>query len=229
MATEFKLELEKRGTVGYQAAREVRNLGNVPGVFYSAKHEPVSFAIEKRHLHDALHSQSHVYSVSVSGEKLHAIFKEIQYHPVTEEIIHVDLFGVSLTDKISLSVPVVLEGEASGVKAGGVMTQNIMEVEIQCLATKVPDAIHINVEELELGDSVHVADLSIEDGEILTNPDITVVSVQMPKEEVIEEPVLEEDEVLEGEEGEVAEGEEGAAEEGGESAEGGESQESESE
>ena len=223
MATEFKLELEKRTEVGHQASRELRNLGNVPGVFYSAKYEPVSFSIEKRHLHDALHSQSHVYSVSVGGEKLHAIFKEIQYHPVTEEIIHVDLFGVSLTDKISLSVPVVLQGEASGVKTGGIMSQNITEVEIQCLATKVPDAIRVNVEELEVGDSIHVSELSIEDGEILTNPDITVVSVQAPREEEIEEPVLEEDELAEGE---VAEGEEGAAEEGSESAEGTEGKES---
>ncbi|MBH30460.1 MAG: 50S ribosomal protein L25 [Candidatus Marinimicrobia bacterium] len=220
MATEFKLELENRTEVGHQAAREVRNLGNVPGVFYSAKYEPVSFSIETRHLYEALHSQSHVYSVSVSGETLHAIFKEIQYHPVTEEIIHIDLFGISLTDKISLSVPVVLEGEPSGVKTGGIMSQNITEVEIQCLATKVPDAIRINVEELEVGNSIHVAELSIEDGEILTNPEITVVSVQIPKEEVIEEPVLEEDE--------LAEGEEGAEEEGSESAEGVESKESES-
>ncbi len=226
MATEFKLELEKRTEIGHQAAKEVRNLGNVPGVFYSAKHEPVTFSIEKRHLYEALHSQSHVYSVSVVGEKLHAIFKEIQYHPVTEEIIHVDLFGVSLTDKISLSVPVILEGEPSGVKTGGIMSQNITELEIQCLATKVPDAIRVNVEELEVGDSIHVAELSIEDGEILTNPDITVVSVQAPREEEIEEAVLEEDELAEGEEGEVTEGQEGASEEGAESAE---SKENESE
>ena len=103
------------------------------------------------------------------------------------------------------------------------MSQNITEVEIQCLATKVPDAIRVNVEELEVGDSIHVAELSIEDGEILTNPDITVVSVQAPREEEIEEPVLEEDELAEGE---VAEGEEGAAEEGSESAEGTEGKES---
>ena len=83
MASEFKLELGKREKVGYQAAKELRQQGNIPGVFYSTKHEPVTLSIEKRHLYDALHSQSHVYSVSVGGEKLHAIFKEIQYHPVS--------------------------------------------------------------------------------------------------------------------------------------------------
>ncbi len=199
MASEFKLELEKRNNIGYQISRDLRHKGYVPGIFYSADHDPVTFSIEKRHLYDALQSQSHVYSIDVNGNNRHAIFKEIQYHPVTEEIIHVDLFGVSLKDKINLSVPVILEGESSGVKTGGIMTQNITEVEIQCLATKVPDAIYVNVEELEVGDSVHVADLSIEDGDILTNPDITVVSVQAPREEVLEETVVDEDELLEGE------------------------------
>ena len=93
------------------------------------------------------------------------------------------------------------------------MTQNITELEISCPATKVPEAVHIDVEEMEVGDSVHVYDLSIEDGEILTNPEITVVSVQAPKEEIIEEPELEEEE-LEGEEGETVEGEEVPTEDG---------------
>ncbi|MFL3051022.1 MAG: 50S ribosomal protein L25 [Candidatus Neomarinimicrobiota bacterium] len=208
MASEFKLELEKRNNIGYQISRDLRHKGYVPGIFYSADHDPVTFSVEKRHLYDALQSQSHVYSIDVNGNNRHAIFKEIQYHPVTEDIIHVDLFGVSLKDKINLSVPVILEGEASGVKTGGIMTQNITEVEIQCLATKVPDAIYVNVEELEVGDSVHVADLSIEDGNILTNPDITVVSVQAPREEVLEEAVVDEDELLEGEDIEEVDGEE---------------------
>ena len=163
MASEFKLELEKRNNIGYQISRDLRHKGYVPGIFYAADHDPVTFSIEKRHLYDALQSQSHVYSIDVGGNNRHAIFKEIQYHPVTEDIIHVDLFGVSLKDKINLSVPIILEGESSGVKTGGIMTQNITEVEIQCLATKVPDAIYVNVEELEVGDKLEVYLESLED------------------------------------------------------------------
>ena len=213
MAQEFKLELDKRAELGNQAAKQMRGEGKIPGVFYSATHDAVPFSIDRRHLHDALQSMSRVYAVTVGEEKLHAILKEIQYHPVSEEIVHVDLFGVSLKDKITLSIPVVLDGEAAGVKTGGIMTQNITELEISCPATKVPEAVHIDVAEMEVGDSVHVYDLSIEDGEILTNPEITVVSVQAPKEEIIEEPELEEEE-LEGEEGETVEGEEVPTEEG---------------
>lgn len=214
MAQEFKLELDKRTETGRKAAKNYRSGGSIPGIFYSAEHEAVPFVIDRGHLHRAFQSDTHVYAVSVKGKKLHAIFKEIQYHPVTEEIVHVDLFGVSLKDKIDIVVPIVVEGEAAGVKTGGILNQNITELQIYCLATEVPDAVHIDVDELEVGDSIHVEELDLEGIEIVTNPEITIVSVQAPKEEVIEEPALEEElEAEEVEEGEEAEAEEEAGEE----------------
>ncbi|MAG20905.1 MAG: 50S ribosomal protein L25 [Candidatus Marinimicrobia bacterium] len=213
MAQEYKLELDKRTDTGRKAAKNYRSSGSIPGIFYSADHEAVSFVIDRGHLHHALQSDTHVYAVSVKGKKLHAIFKEIQYHPVTEEIAHVDLFGVSLKDKIDIVVPIIVEGEAAGVKTGGILNQNITELQINCLATEVPDAVRIDVSELEVGDTIHVEELDLEGIEILTNPEITIVSVQAPKEEIIEEPELEEEE-LEGEEGDAVEGEEVPTEEG---------------
>ena len=221
MAQEFKLELDKRSDTGSKAAKNYRSGGSIPGIFYSANHEAVSFIIDRGHLHHALQSDVHVYAISVKGKKLHAIFKEIQYHPVTEEITHVDLFGVSLKDKIDIVVPIVVEGEAAGVMTGGILNQNTTELRVHCLATAVPDAVRIDVSELEVGDSIHVEDLDLEGVEILTNPDITIVSVQVPREEIIEEPELEEK--LEAEE--VEEGEEAEAQEEGES-DGGEKSES---
>ena len=199
MAGEFKLELEKRSDMGRQAVRRLRKEGKVPGIFYSGDSSAVPFYVDLRHLHEALQSDSHVYAVKVRGKIRHAIFKELQYHPVTDEILHADLFGVSLKDRINIMVPVILEGEAPGVKAGGVLTQNLMDVEIRCLATDVPDAVHIDVEQLELGDTVHVEDLDLGDIEILTHPEVTIVSVQAPKEEIVEEEVEEEVEEAEAE------------------------------
>jgi large subunit ribosomal protein L25 len=217
MANEFKLELDKRDGLGSKAVKSLRNEGKIPGVFYSADTDATPFIIDMRHLHDALQSQSHVYAVSVGGKKLHAILKEIQYHPVSDEIIHLDLFGVSLTDKITISVPIILSGESIGVNEGGIMSQSLMELEIQCLATEVPDAVHVDVTELEMNEARHVNDLEFADGiEVLTPEDMTVVSVTAPKEEALEPDIpVEEDLELEGEEGEegeVAEGEETPAE-----------------
>ena len=78
MAQEFKLELDKRAELGNQAAKQMRDEGKIPGVFYSATHDAVPFTIDRRHLHDALQSMSRVYAVTVDEEKLHAILKEIQ-------------------------------------------------------------------------------------------------------------------------------------------------------
>lgn len=192
MIQEFKLELERRSQLGRQAVKKLRREGKIPGVFYSATSESIPFYIDRRHLYQALQSESHVYAVSVGGKKLHAIFRELQYHPVTDEILHADLYGVRLKDKIDLMVPVVLEGEAPGVKMGGVLTQSLTELEIRCLATEVPDAVHIDVSQLELGDSVHAQDLKLGNIEVLTNPEATMVTMQAPRAEILVEEVEEE-------------------------------------
>lgn len=213
MIREFKLELERRDQLGKQAVRKLRKEGKVPGVFYSATSGTIPFHIDRGHLHEALRSDSHVYAVKVGQKKLHAIFREMQYHPVTDEILHVDLFGIRLKDKVDLMVPVVLEGEARGVKEGGILTQNVMEIQIRCLATDVPDAVHLDISELAIGDSIHVGDLELEKIEVLTNPDVTVVTVQVPRAEIVEELVEEE---VEEEEIEVERKEEAEAPEKGE-------------
>lgn len=133
-----------------------------------------------------------------------------------------DLYGVSLADKITLSVPIILEGESVGVSEGGIMSQSLMELEIQCLATAVPEAIRIDVTKLEMNEARHVDDLELVEGiEVLTPEDTTIVSVTTPKEEVLEPEIPTEEEIeLEGEEA-LEEGEEGeeAPEEGEEGAE----------
>jgi len=204
MVHEFKLELEKRSEFGKQAVKRLREEGKIPGIFYSTTSKAIPFYIDQKHLHQAIQSDLHVYAISVGGKKLHAIFRELQYHPVTDKILHIDLYGIRLKDKIDLMVPVVLEGESSGVKTGGVLTQNLTEVQIRCLATEVPDAVHLNVTELEVGDSIHVGELDLGEIEIMTNPDVTIVSVQAPRAEIVEEEVEEEIEI----EAEEVEGEE---------------------
>jgi len=181
MAYEFKLKVEKRNNIGKQAAKHIRQEGKIPGIFYSSDVKPIPFAVDKKHLHQAFQSEAHVYAVTVGRKKVHAIFKEVQYHPVTDEVLHVDLFGIRLKDRINIMVHIVIEGEPVGVKAGGVLTQNVTELEISCLATEVPDAIHIDVSDLDLGESIHAGDLDLGEAKLMTNPETTVVSVSVPK------------------------------------------------
>ena len=184
---EFKIELNQRKELGEKSSKKFRNEGMIPGIFYSSSEKPFPFYIDKKHLYDALRSSSRVYSLNINGKNLYGIFKDIQYHPVSEKIIHVDLYGISLKDKITISIPLILKGESPGLKMGGMMTQTLLEVEVTCSATKVPESIEIDISQLELGSILHVSDLEIEDGEIVTSGEATIVSIQLPKEEVEEE------------------------------------------
>lgn len=190
---EFKIELNERKELGNKSSKYLRNNDMVPGIFYSSSEKPFPFYIEKKHMYDALRSSSRVFSININEKALHAIFKEIQYHPVSEEIIHIDLYGVSLKDKINLSIPIVLNGESPGVKMGGMMTQTLLELEVSCPASKVPESIEIDISKLELGSILHVSDLEFDDFEIITSDDATIVSVQVPKEEQDEELETEEE------------------------------------
>jgi len=184
---EFKIELNQRKEFGQKSSKKFRNEGMIPGIFYSSSEEPFPFYIDKKHMYDALRSSSRVYSLSINGKNLYGIFKDIQYHPVSEEIIHIDLYGVSLKDEITLSIPIILKGESPGVKMGGMMTQTLLEVEVICPATKVPESIEVDISQLEIGSILHVSDLKIKDAKIITSDESTIVSIQAPKEEVEEE------------------------------------------
>ena len=119
------------------------------------------------------------------------MIKQLQYHPVTDEIIHVDLMRVRRSEKITISVPLILVGDSIGVKEGGVLSQSLNQIEISCFPTDVPEQIELNIEDLELNSAKSVADLELdlEDVDIVTDPSLNIVSITPPasEEEVVEE------------------------------------------
>jgi len=126
------------------------------------------------------------------AQKKACLIKEIQYHPVHGNILHVDFYEVSLTKAIKVNVPVVTKGEAQGVKQDGGSLEHILwEIEVECLPTNIPKQIEVDVTSLKIGDSLHVKDLTIpENVKVLNDPEATVVAVSAPvKEEVAVEAV----------------------------------------
>lgn len=209
MSQEFTISLQRRTDSGKQSAKRLRASGQVPGAYYTAAGIFLSFAVDGKTLERALHHKGHVYTLSMDGESLHAILKEVQHHPVTDEVLHVDFFGIQLQDKIEIRIPVKLQGQPVGVtQEGGILSQVMMEVMVRCLATEVPDFISLDVSELKRGHSIHARELAMGGVELLTPADATIVSCVAPKEEVVEAPVAA-DAVAEGEvpaEGAPAEG-----------------------
>ena len=206
-----KLNVDIRKEHGTSAARRTRLQNKVPAVVYHAGVEAIPLSVDKISLNKALRTGQMIFEVNVEDKDQFVLVKEIQYHPVTDEIIHIDFQKVKEDEKISLEVTVRSSGEAQGVKLGGLLVQMLNSVNIKCRPAEIPEFLEIDVTDMEMNTNLFVKDITLpEDVEMLTADDIAVVSVQEPKEEK-EEQVVEE---MEGEADESPEADEQSSEDG---------------
>jgi len=199
-----------REQVGKGPARQARLSGRIPGILYGPETEPQPIDLDGREFKAiirALGGSATIFDLDVKGKKKKVILRDMQRDPITSEIVHVDFHALSMTKPINLSIPLHFVGTPRGVKTdGGIMQTNMREIEISCLPTKLPEFFEIDVEDLGIGDSIHVSDLDLPDIDILAETQRTIVVISAPT--VVKEPVTED----EGEEAELAEGEEAPAE-----------------
>ena len=196
-----KLNVDIRKEQGTSAARRTRLQNKVPAVVYHSGVEATPLSVDKISLNKALRTGQMIFEVNVEDKDQFVLVKEIQYHPVTDEIIHIDFQKVKEDEKISLEVAVRSSGEAQGVKLGGLLVQMLNSVTIKCRPAEIPEFLEIDVTDMEMNTNLFVRDITLPtDVEMLTADDIAVVSVQEPKEEK-EEEVVEE---TEGEEADEA-------------------------
>ena len=185
-----KLNVSVREGKGTSFARKLRLENKVPAVLYHSGVEGTSLSVEKNELYKALKTGQFIFEIKVGDKEQFVLVKEVQYHPVTDEIIHVDFQQVKEDQKISLEVPLRTEGESEGVKLGGILVQLLNVVTINCKPSNVPEALSVDISDLEMNSSLFVKDIILpDDVEMVTAEDIAVVSVQEPKkeEEVVEE------------------------------------------
>ena len=185
----YKLDVSNRTELRSKGARAMRRKGLIPGVLYYAGEENVNISIEKSVLFHAMQSGQRIFEIEQDGSSQYTMIKQLQYHPVTDEVIHVDLMRVRRSEKIIISVPLMLIGESIGVKEGGVLSQSLNQIEISCFPTDVPEQIELNIEDLELNSAKSVGDieLGLEDVDIVTDPSVNIVSITPPAvEEVVE-------------------------------------------
>ena len=198
MATSYyKLDIETRKSVGKKSTKAIRRDGKIPSTLYFKGDEPESIVIDKIKLYQALKSDQRVYEVELGGESQYVMVKAVQYHPVTDEIIHLDFMRVRRSEKMTISVPLVLVGKPIGVVEGGILYQALNQIEISCFPTNVPDQIEVNIDKMELNSSISVADVSTDDEEveILSSSEINVATITAPSAEK-EETVSDDDTVI---------------------------------
>lgn len=203
-----KLEVQQRDTFGKQSARELRRKGGLPAVLYGRAQGTVSIQLNARTFNQFLRTYGENVIINMvigEAESETVVIKEIQRHPVEKHtLVHADFIRISLDEPVTSAVPVVLEGNPPGVQEGGVLEFPLRHVSLHCLPMRTPTDISVDVGELDIGDSIYVGDLSLdEDIEILDDLQRIIATVSQPRVQLEEETP----EVEEGEEGEEGEGE----------------------
>ena len=186
---EAVIRAEARDESGTRACRRLRREGRVPGVVYGHGDEGVKIAMDAHDLLQTLHTGAHMFDLKLKGEPDEKVLvKEVQYDSLGDEIIHVDLQRVALTETVEVTVPIVLVGTAIGSVHKGVLDQPLKELHVSCLPTDIPDDLRVHVTHLDIGDMLTVKDVELPERVTTTNaPEQVVVTVHPPvKEEEVE-------------------------------------------
>ncbi len=174
-----------RTNVGKKDAKAIRKDGNVPCVLYGGK-EQLQFFVSNKSFKDVIFTPEICYlHLNIEGKEFKAIMKDVQYHPTTDEILHVDMLELVDGKPIVMGVPIKITGVAPGVLRGGKLIQKVRKLKIKALPEHMPDIINIDISKLDIGDTIKVSNLLQENLSFLDSRNAMVVSVQVTR--VVEE------------------------------------------
>lgn len=194
---ELKLETQSREISTKGAINQKRREGFVPGIYYAKGSEPIHFFVQEVSLKPLIYTtEMNIVNLIVDGKGDHrGIVKEVQFDPLTDHIIHIDLQGITVGETIQMQVPISIVGQSIGIRLGGRLQQSLHKIDIECLPKDIPQNIEIDISELNIGDDILVKDISMENIKILNSEDAMIIAVVAPRAE--EEVEAEEAETLE--------------------------------
>ncbi len=179
---EVQLHVAAREKTGHQIAKTLRHAGRVPAVFYARNETTVPLSVDAREFTAVLHREANIMDVIFpDGTIRKSIIRGIQRDPVSDALVHVDLMGISLTEKVRLSVPIVLKGSPAGVKNGGVLEQLLRMVEVEGLPLDLPEHVEFAVDHLEIGDTITLETAVAGKFRFITDTRQVVANVVQPK------------------------------------------------
>lgn len=180
------LKVTTRNKTGKQYAKKIRQEGKVPGVIYGHGEKSFGVLIDQKeflNLIDTTKSESTILEVMIDDkDKVPCIIKSIQRNPLNDRFLNIDFQHIHLSEKITVRVPIILKGEAPGIKQGGVLDHRLHEVEIKCLPDDVLSRIEVDISQLKIGETLHIGYLHFDKVEFLLPKDAPIVSVLVPKE-----------------------------------------------
>jgi large subunit ribosomal protein L25 len=165
----------KRESVGKVATKALRNAGMVPCVIYGGE-TPIHFSAEEKAFKNLVYTPNvYTASINVDGQKINAILQDIQFHPVSDQILHVDFYQLFDDKEITMNIPVRLVGKSKGVAIGGALRHNVRKMKIKALPANLPDFIEADITELQIGNKLYITELK-NDNYTIMHPDNTVVA-----------------------------------------------------
>ena len=179
------LKAAKRAGLGTHKTRVLRSQGVTPCIIYGHGLDPVAVSVDTHDLGVAIEHGERLLELEMSGQKENVLIKDVQYDPFGQSILHADLARVDLNERVKVTVPIVLTGTPAGATEGGVLQQTVAEARIECVVVAIPEDIRVRVNDLKVGDIVHMRDLQLPEGAtLLEDPEMVVASVVVIAEEV---------------------------------------------
>jgi large subunit ribosomal protein L25 len=184
MAESVTLVGQPRQEHGTRAARRLRRKGLVPAVVYGHKEGTRSLVLSVEEVQNAIRHGVRVVDLRLEGKQEKALIKDVQWDHLGKDLLHVDFARVAIDERIVVTVPIELRGTSPGVNAGGILDQPIHSVSVECLAVSIPEAIRVNIGELQIGGAIHVRDLVLPPGvKSMGDPEAIIVHVKQPAAE----------------------------------------------
>jgi len=180
----FELNGAVRTETGKKATKAYRREGIVPAVIYGGEKstEAIHFTVHASDVRKLIYTpEIFLVNLTIDGKEYKAILKDMQFHPVTDELLHIDFLHVFENKPIVIDVPVVLDGLAEGVKAGGKLSLDMRKLKVKAAYDKIPEKLHVNIENLALGKSIQVGELSFDGLDLLNAKNSVVCRVQLTR------------------------------------------------
>jgi large subunit ribosomal protein L25 len=190
MAQSAQITAKTRNELGSRANKRLRDSGQIPGVVYGHKEAVIAVTLPKKQVVDYLDKGTHLFALNLDGKNENVLVKDVQYDHLGLEVLHVDFARVNLDEKVKVTIPLELKGTPKGEADGGVLTQVITELEVECLVTEIPDGIRHNVSEMGMDSVLHIRELTLPKGvRVLQDGELIVATVREILEQAPAAPV----------------------------------------
>jgi large subunit ribosomal protein L25 len=174
------LKAEVREQTGTKTVRKVRKQGRIPAIMYGHNEEPVAISLDAHNLIEGVHHGHRLIDVQIGKKKEKTIVKELQYDHLGKNIIHADLMRVDVSEKVKVTVPIELKGTAAGTHEGGIIEEHTDHLEIECMATEIPETIVVWIKDVHVGSTLHASEIELPEGiSLVSSPDTLLVTCHL--------------------------------------------------